>query len=116
MLLTILLITFSDITGKVKLEELNKIKNQRLFSDKYRRELNRMLLKLYNELPSKGRLQYNSKNMNLYRKDIDAIIEYILSHDSVKYDYAKYLQMLDKHQKELNALYGMSESNRKSKY
>ena len=108
--------TFSDITGKVRLEELNKIKNQRLFSDKYRRELNKMLLKLYDELPSKGRLQYNSKNMNLYRKDLDTIIEYILSHDSVKYDYANYLKMLDKHQKELNALYGMSESNKKSKY
>ena len=108
--------TFSDITGKINLQELNKIKNQRLFSDKYRKFLNKLLLNLYNELPFKGRLQYNSKNMNMYRKDLDNIIEFILSHDSVKYDYANYLKLLDKHQKELNTLYGNSRSNQERKY
>ena len=108
--------SFSDITGKIDLQELNKIKNQRLFSDKYRKDLNKLLLKLYDELPSTGRLQYNSKNMNLYRKDLDAIIDFILSHDSVKYDYANYLKLLDKHQKELNTLYGNSKSNQERKY
>lgn len=108
--------SFSDITGKINLQELNKIKNQRLFSDKYRKDLNKLLLKLYDELPPNGRLQYNSKNMNLYRKDLDAIIDFILSHDSVKYDYANYLKLLDKHQKELNTLYGNSKSNQEKKY
>lgn len=108
--------SFSDITGKIDLQELNKIKNQRLFSDKYRKDLNKLLLKLYDELPPNGRLQYNSKNMNLYRKDLDAIIDFILSHDSVKYDYANYLKLLDKHQKELNTLYGNSKSNQEKKY
>ena len=108
--------SFSDITGKIDLQELNKIKNQRLFSDKYRKDLNKLLLKLYDELPPNGRLQYNSKNMNLYRKDLDAIIDFILSHDSVKYDYANYLKLLDKHQKELNTLYGNSKSNQERKY
>lgn len=108
--------SFSDITGKVRLKELNKIKNQRLFSDKYRKDLNKLLLNLYKELPSKGRLQYNSKNMAIYRKDLDSIIEYVLSHDSIKYDYANHLKLLDKHQKELNSLYGMSLSNRERKY
>ena len=108
--------SFSDITEKINLQELNKIKNQRLFSDKYRKDLNKLLLKLYDELPLTGRLQYNSKNMNLYRKDIDAIIDFVLSHDSVKYDYANYLKLLDKHQKELDAVYGNSKSNQERKY
>lgn len=87
-----------------------------MFSDKYRKDLNKLLLKLYDELPAKGRLQYNSKNMNIYRKDLDKIIEFILSHDSVKYDYANYLKLLDEHQKELNVLYGNSKSNQERKY
>ena len=87
-----------------------------MFSDKYRKDLNKLLLKLYDELPAKGRLQYNSKNMNMYRKDLDNIIDYILSHDSVKYDYANYLKLLNKHQKELNVLYGNSKSNQEKKY
>lgn len=108
--------TFSNITGTITINELSKIKGQRLFSEEYRKQLNRMLLNLYNELPKKGRLQYNSKNMNIYKKDIDNVIKYILLHDSVKYDYAKYLRLLETHQKELNQLYGMSNSNRNRKY
>lgn len=54
--------------------------------------------------------------MSFYKKDLDNIIEYILMHDSVKYDYANYLRLLEKHQKELNQLYGMSDSNKKRKY
>lgn len=108
--------TFSNITGNVDLNDLNKIKKQRLFSDKYRNQLNKMLLELYDKLPTKGRLQYNSKSMNIYRKDLDNIIEFILLHDSVKYDYAKYLRLLDEHQKELNSLYGMTFDNKFSRY
>ena len=51
---------FRSITGNISLSELTKIKNQKLFGDKYRRDLNKMLLDLYNVLPPKGRLQYNS--------------------------------------------------------
>ena len=75
-----------------------------------------MLLEFYNTLPKQGRLQYNSKNMSMYKKDLDRIIEYILMHDSVKYDYANYLRLLEQHQKELNQLYGMSDSNKNRKY
>ena len=107
---------FKDITGNINLKDLNKVKKQRLFSDKYRRDLNKLLLSLYDKLPSKGRLQYNSKNMTIYRKDLDNIIEFILLHDSVKYDYNKYLKLLDEHQKELNALYGMTKDNKSRKY
>lgn len=108
--------TFTNITGTISTKELNKIRSQRLFSDKYRKDLNKMLLEFYNTLPKQGRLQYNSKNMSMYKKDLDRIIEYILMHDSVKYDYANYLRLLEQHQKELNQLYGMSDSNKNRKY
>ncbi|MBO6195359.1 MAG: hypothetical protein J6O56_03310 [Bacilli bacterium] len=101
---------FKSITGDISLQELTKIKNQKLYSDEYRRKLNKMLIKLYNELPDKGRLQYNSKNMALYKDDLDKIIEYILMHDSVKYDYAKYDKLLKEHQKELRLIYGDSKN------
>lgn len=107
---------FTNITGTITKTELNKIRSQRLFSDKYRKDLNKMLLNLYDILPKTGRLQYNSKNMKPYKKDLDNIIEFILLHDSVKYDYANYLRLLEKHQKELNDLYGESNNNKKRKY
>lgn len=108
--------TFSHITEKINLKELNKIKSQRLFSNSYRKELNNKLLNLYEHLPKKGRLQYNSKNMIPFKDELNAIIEYILFHDSIKYDYAKYLRLLEEHQKELNNLYGSSKYNKTRKY
>ena len=108
--------TFHNITGTISNKELNKINSRNLFSDKYQKTLNKMLLDFYEKLPKKGRLQYNSKNMSMYRKDLNSIIEYILLHDSVKYEYANYLRLLDQHQKELNQLYGSSNSNKDRKY
>lgn len=108
--------TFTNITGTITKEELDKIRSQRLFSDKYRKELNKMLLDFYSTLPKSGRLQYNSKNMTIYKNDLDVIIKYILLHDSVKYEYAKYLRLLEQHQRELNQLYGASSSNKNKKY
>lgn len=108
--------TFSDITGTIDLNNLNKIKGQRLFSDKYRKNLNDMLLDLYNKLPKTGRIQYNSKNMNDLRDELDSIISYILYHDSTKYIYASYLKLLEEHQKELNQLYGQSNTINNRKY
>lgn len=107
---------FSTITGGVSLKELTKIKSQKLYSDKFRKTLNQKLLSFYNTLPKTGRLQYNSKNMKPYKQELDNIIHYILSHDSVKYNYANYLRLLEEHQKELNNLYGMSDANRQRKY
>ena len=103
---------FRSITGNISLSELTKIKNQKLFGDKYRRDLNKMLLDLYNVLPSKGRLQYNSKNIVPYKDQLNNIIQYILLHDSTKYQYAKYIKLLEEHQKELNSIYGTSLSNK----
>ena len=59
--------TFTNITGTINYKELNKIKSQKLFSDKYRKELNKMLLDFYSTLPKVGRLQYNSKNMSVHK-------------------------------------------------
>lgn len=107
---------FNNIVKTIDLKEYNKIKSQQLFSDKYRKELNKMLLNFYNELPKTGRLQYNSKNIIPYKKELDKLIEYVLMHDSIKYEYAKYLRLLEEHQKELNQIYGQSKSNHKMKY
>lgn len=107
---------FSNITGGISLKEFTKIKSQRLYSDKFRKELNTMLLDFYNHLPKVGRLQYNSKNLIMYKSELDDIINYILKHNSIKYNYANYLKLLEKHQQELNALYGMTSSNKNRKY
>ena len=75
-----------------------------------------MLLSFYKKIPEKGRLQYNSKNMKPCKKELDSIIEYILLHDSIKYEYANYLKLLEKHQKELNNIYGKTKSNINREY
>lgn len=62
---------FSNITGGISLKELIKVQRQKLYSDKFRKDLNQMLLSFYDKLPAKGRLQHNSKNMNLYRGELD---------------------------------------------
>lgn len=108
--------TLNDITKNINMKELSKVKSQRLFGDKYRKQLNDMLLSLYSKLPKTGRLQYNSKNLRILKSDIDEIIEFILTHNSLRYQYAKYIRLLNEHQKELNTLYGMSESNKNRKY
>lgn len=107
---------FFSITGGISLKELTKIKGQKLYSDAFRKGLNERLLNLYEKLPKFGRLQYNSKNMLFYKNELDDIINYILMHDSVKYNYANYLRLLETHQKELNEIYGMSSDNKKRKY
>lgn len=108
--------TLNDITKKINVKDFNKVKSQRLFGDKYRKHLNKILLELYSKLPKTGRLQYNSDNLKFIKKDIDEVIEFILTHDSIKYQYSKYLKLLNEHQKELNVLYGMSKSNQNKKY
>lgn len=107
---------FNNITSKINIKELYKINSQRLFSDKYRKNLNALLLGFYEKLPKNGRLQYNSKNMIPYIDELNGIINYILMHDSIKYDYANYLKLLENHQKELNQVYGQSNSNKNRNY
>lgn len=107
---------FKNITDKISFNELNKVKRQRLISDKYRRDLNKMLLSLYDKLPSQGRLQYNSKNLKPYKKELDSIINFILTNDPVKDNYQVYYNALEEHQKELNSNYGNSKYSQNDKY
>lgn len=105
-----------DIINTISFEDLNKIKNQKLFSDSYRKGLNKQLLSFYDTLPKRGRLQYNSKDIIPYKNDLYNIINYILMHDSVKYNYANYLKLLKEHQKELIQIYGDGKDNKNQKY
>lgn len=65
---------FKTITGEGDIKELTGLKSQKLFGDSYCKQLNEMLSSFYTELPSKGRLQYNSKNIIPYKQDLDNII------------------------------------------
>lgn len=105
-----------NIVGTISIEEFTQIKSPKFFDSKYRRELNNKLLHLYERLPPIGRLQYNSKNMRAYKDEINSVIEFILSHESVKYKFAEYQILLQKHQKELQNMYGKTKDNKESKY
>jgi hypothetical protein len=105
-----------DIVGTISFEEFTQIKSPKFFSNKYRRELNNKLLHLYERLPPIGRLQYNSKNITTYKDEIDSIIEFILSHDSLKYKFAEYQILLQKQQQKFQNMYGNTKDNKMSKY
>ena len=107
---------FQNITGLVKANDLSRLRKRNLFDDKFRKNLNNMFLDLYKDLPKTGRLQYNSKNMLPYKNKIDAIINYILMSDNIKYDYEKYYNYLNDFQKQLNMVYGNSDANKNNKY
>lgn len=80
---------------KVRKSNFTKVEKELFFSNKFRKNLNKDLLSLYNKLPKRGRLQYNSKNLDFCRKDIDRIIEKILYHDTIKYEFEKYYHFLE---------------------
>lgn len=105
---------FKNITGTVSLKNLSAIKEQRLFNDKYRKELNQKLLTLYEVLPKTGRLQYNSKNSIFYKEELDNVIEFILMSDNLKYSYNNYLMSLNEQQKKFDSIYG--KNNKQSNY
>lgn len=107
---------FKNITGLVTINQLNKIKTRNYFDDDFRKQLNKKFLALYKELPPKGRLQYNSKNMQPYRYLLDDIIDFILKSDNVKYSYEKYYQLLNDYQRTLKDVYGNSIDNKNSHY
>jgi len=107
---------FKTIASKISFDELTKVKGQKLFGDKYRRELNKMLLELYSKLPTKNRLQYNSKNLKPFKRELDSIIDFILTNDPIKNNYETYYNLLEEHQRELNSVYGESSANKNNKY
>ena len=107
---------FKSLTGKITFTEFAKIKSLKFYDNYFRRNLNSKLLRLYDLLPNIGRLQYNSKNMIPYKKELDEIIYFILSHDSLKYKFAEYDILLQNHQKKLRDMYGNTIDNLNHKY
>jgi len=99
---------FLGLDNDIRKSNFTKIEKDLFFSDKFRKSLNKDLLNLYSKLPKKGRLQYNAKNMNYCRKDIDKIIEKILYHDTIKYDFEKYYHHLEEIEREQKKMYGNS--------
>ena len=97
---------------KIRKSNYTKYNKELLFSNKFRKDLNKDLLNLYNKLPKKGRLQYNSKHLDYCRKDIDKIIEKILYHDTIKYDFEKYYHSLEEIEREQKKMYGNSKNNK----
>lgn len=103
---------FLGLDYKIRKKNFTKIDKDLFFSDKFRKSLNKDLLKLYNELPKKGRLQYNSRNLDYCRSDIDKIIEKILYHDTIKYEFEKYYHHLEEIEREQKKMYGNSKDNK----
>lgn len=102
---------FLGLDNKIRKSNFTKTEKTLFFTNKFRKELNKDLLNLYELLPKKGRLQYNSKNLDHCRKDIDKIIEKILYHDTIKYDFEKYYNNLEEIQRKQKKLYGNSSQN-----
>ena len=103
---------FLGLDYKIRKSNFTKVAPDLFFSDKFRKSLNKDLLKLYKKLPKKGRLQYNSKNLNKYRDDLDKIIEKILYHDKIKYDFERYYHHLEEIEREQKKIYGNSKENK----
>ena len=97
---------------KIRKNNYTSVDKELFFSNRFRKSLNKDLLSLYDKLPKKGRLQYNSKNLDHCRKDIDKIIEKILYHDTIKYEFEKYYHSLESIQREQKRIYGNSKNNR----
>ena len=103
---------FLGLENKIRKKNLTKIEKDLFFNDKFRRSLNKDLLTLYNKLPKEGRLQYNAKRLNFCRKDINKIIDKILYHDTIKYEFEKYYHHLEEIEREQKKIYGESSNNK----
>lgn len=103
---------FLGLDYKIRKSNFTKIDKDLFFSNKFRKSLNKDLLSLYDKLPKRGRLQYNSKNLDFCRADIDKIIEKILYHDTIKYEFEKYYHNLEEIEREQKKLYGESKNNK----
>lgn len=97
---------------KIRKSNFTEVEKELFFSNKFRKRLNKDLLSLYDKLPKRGRLQYNSKNLDFCRMDIDKIIEKILYHDTIKYEFEKYYHFLESIEREQKKMYGNSKNNK----
>lgn len=103
---------FLGLENKIRKSNFTKTKSDLFFSNKFRKELNKDLLNLYDKLPKKGRLQYNSKHLDYCRKDIDKIVEKILYHDTIKYEFEKYYHYLETIERKQKKMYGENSNNK----
>ena len=103
---------FLGLDNEVRKSNFTKVEKELFFTDKFRKSLNKDLLNLYNKLPKKGRLQYNAKNMAYCRDDINKIIDKILYHDNIKYEFEKYYHLLEEIERQQKKMYGNSKNNK----
>lgn len=103
---------FLGLDNKIRKSNFTKTEDNLFFSNKFRKSLNKDLLELYKKLPKRGRLQYNSKHLDYCRKDIDKIIEKILYHDTIKYEFEKYYHSLESIEREQKKMYGDKANNK----
>lgn len=103
---------FLGLENKIRKSNFTKTSDELFFSSKFRKSLNKDLLNLYDKLPKRGRLQYNSRHLDYCRKDIDKIIEKILYHDTIKYDFEKYYHQLETIEREQKKMYGNKSNNK----
>ena len=99
---------FLGLENKIRKKNLTKVEKDLFFNDKFRKSLNKDLLQLYDKLPKQGRLQYNAKRLNFCHKDINKIIDKILYHDTIKYEFEKYYHHLEEIEREQKKIYGNS--------
>lgn len=102
---------FLGLTSDIRNKNYLSVVKETFFTSSERRTLNNKLFALYEKLPDKGRLQYNSKSLKNLKSELKEIIKYILTHSSIKYDYEQYYNLLLNHQKELKKVYGDTKDN-----
>lgn len=62
------------------------------------------IMNLYTQLPTHGRLQYNSSHMIPYRKQLDEIVELLLKHETVREEYMEFISEIDRLTDNINSL------------
>lgn len=103
---------FLGLDNEIRKSNYTKIEKELFFSDRFRKTLNKDLLKLYDKLPKRGRLQYNSRNLDYCRADIDKIIDKILYHDTIKYEFEIYYHHLEEIERQQIKMYGNTKNNK----
>ncbi|CAM4167943.1 SEL1-like repeat protein [Erysipelothrix aquatica] len=82
-------------------KQLLQNKGMTIISSKQDKQIEDSIQKLFDKLPSSGRLQYGSSNMIPYREEIDNIVTMVLEHEYVKEDFENLMQNF----RELDSVY-----------
>ena len=98
---------FMGVIKDVRINNLTSLHKDKLFKTKIEKKLE----KLYKVLPKEHKLQYNSKNINKVRPQIDSIINDILSNPKVVNSYYKYIQKVHDINFQNKEYYGYSKDN-----